>query len=547
MRYLLLLLSLYPVTLEAANSGSPVKAAGLHWFDWSVLGIYLAGVLGLGWFYSLRQKSTDEYFTGGGNMNSLLIGVSYFATLLSTITYLAGPGEIIKNGPVAVVAGVLAYPICYFVVGYWLVPALMKRHLKSAYELLENNLGVGIRLFGAGMFIVLRLVWMSLLLYVASKALVVVMGFSPEATPWVAASAGMIAVIYSSTGGLRAVVITDFLQTCLLLLGALITICIVTIDFGGLSWWPTTWNPNWAPQPFFSFDPHVRVTIVGTIIHVVVWSVCTAGGDQTAIQRFMSTKSAQDARHAYLINALLGIFKSGLLAVLGLSLLAFFMANPEYLPEGISPTEDADSVFPYFISSFLPAGIAGLVVAAVFAAAMSSIDSGVNSITAVVTTDFLDRFGLKPESETAHTRLAMGLAFGIGVIAVTCSTFMGHVPGNFLAVTSKTTNLLVAPIFSLFFMALFVSFATPLGTYFGAMVGIVVGTLIGFWDVLTGRPPISFQWIGICSLVVNLVVSCLVSYAGPRRGHRGTVIIGMVSTGLLLAVFFLVVVSCSIA
>jgi SSS family solute:Na+ symporter len=138
-----------------------MNAPGLHWIDWSIIAVYLAAMLALGWGISRRQTGTAEYFTGGGNLNPSLVGISYFATLLSTISYLAGPGEIIKHGPVAVTVGVLAFPITYLIVGYWLIPALMRRRLTSAYELLEEHLGVVVRLLGAAMFLALRLLWMS--------------------------------------------------------------------------------------------------------------------------------------------------------------------------------------------------------------------------------------------------------------------------------------------------------------------------------------------------------------------------------------------------
>jgi len=211
--------------------------------------------------------------------------------------------------------------------------------------------------------------------------------------------------------------------------------------------------------------------------------------------------------------------------------------------------KDADDLFPRYISYHLPMGVSGLVVAAMFAAAMSSIDSGVNSITAVVMTDYLDRFGLRPKTEKGHVRAAQALAFGVGAIAVFGSLFVGKVQGNISEITQKTTNLLVTPIFSLFFFALFVPFARTLGVWIGTICGILValatafsGPLIAWlatehgvdpasfgteWievkDKTTGElvkavtDPISFQWIGPIALAVNIAVGCAVSYLMPRK------------------------------
>lgn len=503
--------------------------------DWGVLLCYLVCMLGMGWYFSRRQDNTAEYFTGGGNMNPVLVGISYFATLLSTVSYLAGPGEIIKHGPVAVIVGIIAFPLIYIVVGYWLLPTLMKHRLTSAYELLEEKLGTGIRLLAAVMFIALRLIWMGLLLYVASQALVVVMGLEDDAAPMAAAVAGMIAVIYTSIGGMRTVVITDLAQSILLLGGTFLAVAIISISDVGLSWIPTSWSPNWDTQPLFSFDPHVRITVFGTVLHSFTWSVCTAGSDQTTVQRFMSTRDASAARRSFLVSLIVQTLVAFFITILGFALLGYYTTFPELLSEGISPTEDADRIFPFFIAHNLPTVAAGLVVAAVFAAAMSSIDSGTNSITAVVLTDFLDRFNLRPKSEKAHSRMAMALALGIGIISVTFSTFMDKVPGNFTALAYKTGNLLVAPISSLFFLVLFVRFATPLGAYTGVLCGTVVAVLISFWDVFTGQPAVSFQYIIASSLLSSIGVGCLVSYLGPKRGQKWNKVIGVVMTVVILA------------
>jgi SSS family solute:Na+ symporter len=154
-----------------------------------------------------------------------------------------------------------------------------------------------------------------------------------------------------------------------------------------------------------------------------------------------------------------------------------------------------------------------------FAAAMSSIDSGVNSITAVVMTDFFDRFDRKPQTERGHILSARLLAFGIGAIVVMASSVMGSIPGNITAVTNKTANLLTTPIFCLFFFALFIPFARPAGVLVGTVLGTATAVLIAFSGPIfvpnfkpTDLDPISFQWIPIAAVTVNLASGSLVSY-----------------------------------
>ncbi|MDP7276035.1 MAG: hypothetical protein QF363_11195, partial [Planctomycetaceae bacterium] len=195
------------------------QAVGLQPLDWGLVIVYAASTIGLGLYFSRKQRSMQEYFTGGGNMNPLLIGVSLFATLLSTISYLSVPGEASGKGPVNLLA-MLSLPFVFYVVGRLMLPVYMEYRVTSAYELLERKLGLSVRLLGATMFLALRLVWMTLLVYLAAEAMVVMMGIDPKWIPLVVGVTGLVAVIYTSLGGLQAVVITDFMQTLLLFGGA---------------------------------------------------------------------------------------------------------------------------------------------------------------------------------------------------------------------------------------------------------------------------------------------------------------------------------------
>ena len=520
----------FPTTsalLAMGDTDVLLETSSLHPIDWVVIAVYILSTVALGWFYSQRQKSTQEYFVGSGHMNPLLIGVSLFATLLSTISYLAVPGEILGKVP-GILVSKTALPIAFLIVAYGLLPFYMRQRVTSAYELLEERLGVGIRLLGAVMFLALRLVWMSLLVYMSANVIIVMLGIEEKWVPLVVIVIGLVAVTYTTMGGLRAVVITDLLQTMFLFGGAWLVIAMVTWDLGGFNWFPTQWHENWDTQPVYTFDPQTRITLVGSFLTTLVWFVCTAGGDQTSVQRFMATKDARAARRAYGTQVLVSIIVTITLGLVGLALLGYAKANPDQLPVGMDLKADADDMFPWYILHRLPVGVSGLVISAMFAAAMSSIDSGVNSITAVVMTDFLDRFGFRSQTEKGQMRTAKYLALGIGVIVVFGSSFMGYIPGNITAVSHKTANLLVSPIFCLFFFAIFVPFATPVGVLLGALCGIATAALIAFSgpffgiDPETGLDPISFQWIGPAALLVNIVVGTLASLVFCRTRQESS-------------------------
>ena len=516
---------------------------GLQTIDWMCIGLYACSTIAIGWYFGRGQSTTKEYFVGRGHMNPTLIGVSLFVTLLSSISYLANPGEVLGKGPV-VMTKMLAYPLAFLVISYVLLPVYMRQRVTSAYELLEFRLGLSIRLLGALMFIALRLVWMSMLVYLAAKAMIVMLGVGEEWVSEIVLITGFIAVIYTSVGGLRAVVVTDLIQFLLLLGGALLVVVMITFEMEGFSWFPMKWHPQWDTQPIINFDPRTRVSVVGTVIMTATWFICTAGGDQTSVQRFMATRDVTSARRAYAVQLTASTIVTIVLGMVGFALLGYFEFRPEQLPAGIDLHSDADHIFPWYIAHRLPAGIAGLVVSAMFAAAMSSIDSGVNSITAVVMTDFLDRCGMHPSTERGHVLTAKLLAFSIGAIVVVGSSFMGVVPGNITAVTNKTVNLLTSPIFGLFFFALFVPFARPVAVWCATICGTLTAAAIAFsgplvtwldlqWgikaetfgvslqeqvDKITGETfllapdPVSFQWIGPVALLVQVVVGIALSW-----------------------------------
>ena len=518
------------VSLIVAQASIPTR--GLIWIDWMIVLGYLIGTLWLGWYLGRGQSDVREYFVGSGRMNYVLIGISLFASLLSTISYLSMPGEAIGKGPVWM-ATFIGYPIVFLIVGFGLLPVYMRQTVTSAYELLEARLGRGIRRLGATLFILLRLVWMSTLVYFAASALSVIFGISPKWEPLIVALTGLVAVVYTSLGGLRAVVITDCLQTILLYLGALGVIAIVTMKLG-LSWFPTQWHPHWDHQPIISWDPSVRLTVVGVVVSRVIWQVCTMGGDQVSVQRFMATHDAVAARRSLAVNLLVGTVVLTTLFLAGFALLAYYEANPEHLGSTLSLALDADKVFPHFIAHGLPPVVSGLVVSALLAAAMSSFDSGVNSITAVVFTDFIST---PNETNATHEaakrrqfRHARWLALVIGLVVIATSGAVKYVPGNISAITGKTVNLLTVPIFCLFFFALFVKRATPVGALCGCVAGTISAVCIAFSGPIfgylasTGTDPVSFIWMPPGALVVNLVVgwiACRLLPTGDSMKARG--------------------------
>ncbi len=501
--------------------GAAVSAAssGLRPFDWLVLIFYAAALLGIGFYFSRLQKSTEEYFMANRSVKPFMAGISLFASLVSTISYIAMPGEMIQNGPVYACLYVAALPFTFLAAGWFLIPAIMRLRVTSVYELLEARLGRPVRITGSVTFILTRLVWMALMLFTMSTVLINIMGWDASWRVPITIIAGLLITTYTLCGGIAALVMTDVLQFFILLIGAILTLAWIALKTGGVSFWlPAHWMGHWAPQPFFSLDPHVRVTMVGTFIGTLIWWICAAGSDQLTIQRYLTTRDAAAARRAFLLNNIADAGVTFVLGLVGLALLAFYHLTPGALPASLTLTENGDALFPHFISHYLPIGVSGLVVASLLGATMSSLSSGLNSIITVVSKDLIETF--LPDAsrgETTKLRHARILAFVVGVIAMAGSTAMGVVPGNLIEVANKTVNLFVCPMFGLFFLALFVPFSTPFGAVLGAIYSFSSGAMVAYWDLLTGKAGLSFQWIGPVSFAVSIATSCGLSLL-PTRG-----------------------------
>lgn len=485
----------------------------LGWLDWAIIGLYVAGMLGIGWFYSTGTQTAEVYLLGGRKMQPWAVGLSLFATLMSTISYLSSPGEMIQHGPMFF-ASMLAYPAVAVVVGWLLIPYFVHLPLTSAYEILESRLGVGVRLLGAVFFLSLRLLWMAVIIEATvSIVLVPLMGVDRSMTPYLCALLGLTTVAYTSMGGMRAVVWTDVAQTFILLAGGLVALVLITWQLGGVSvWWPTSWAANWDP-PTFDYDPYARISLVGVVLATFCWHVFTCGSDQMAIQRYLSTRDAPSARRMLNISLIASVVVVGLLALLGLALLAYFRAFPEMLGEGQSVAQNADQLFPRFIAVGLPSGFSGLVVAGLLAAAMSSLSSGLNSSCAVITVDFLERFSGRRDAPRAGVRRTRFVSWCVGLAVVLLTGAVGLVEGNLLEVAFKVTNLLVAPLFGLFFMALFVRWATSFGTFVGAAFGLATVVAINYWTEFTGEAGISFLWAMPLGLVIQAGTGAVASLA----------------------------------
>lgn len=508
------------LTPDVVEEGA--RYARLWALDYAVVALFFAAILLMGWLIGRRHQNIEEYFVAGRRMSWFAVGLSLMATLTSTISYLSSPGELIKHGVMAVIGGIFAFPAVYLVIAFLVIPFLMGLKVTSVYEYLEKRFDLATRMFAASLFLLIRMTWMALIVYTASGALAQITDLDRIV---IVVGVGVVAVVYTALGGMRAVIWTDVIQSLILFAGAVCTVWYVaaTTGTGPIAWWQdlSASRMDRPAQPFFSADPFARVSLVGSCIWLFSWYLCTNLSDQVAIQRYLSVASVKMARRSLACDLLAGTLSGVLLCLCGMALYSY------YAPE--LPTE-ADDVFPYFIRSQLPRGLAGLVVAALFSAAMSSLDSGMNSIATVLTVDFWRRFRKTRYSESQEIVFAKLVTVVVGSLAVGLCILLLWIPenrrGNLLELAQRLNSFIIGPLGGLFLAAIFIRRCRGSTVIMGSVLGMVVGFVfaLGHWFFYDPLPYLTVrggpELVGENWLLSRDSENAIVLPEAPGDGHQ---------------------------
>lgn len=493
----------------------------LAWQDHAVIVIYLIAMVALGGYFSRGQKGNRDYFLAGRSMPWFAVGVSVIASLLSSLTYLSEPGEVWKSGITNIFGKMLAIPFEMVVVWCLLIPFMMRFRYTSAYEYLGDRFGKSAQRFGVAMFLCMVTLWMGFVVLASAQALAKVSGFNLLT---IIVVIGIVATLYTMLGGLRAVIWTDVVQVALLTGGGLFTLGYVVYATG--SWlpdWYSTAQDYLASQddrqamPIFSFDPRVRATVVTVAINMCVWHICTHVASQITVQRYFSTTDMKAARRSFVTGSLFGVGINLMLASVGLALMHFYLTQEASLPTGIDPaTKDRDLIFPTFALSKLTPGVGGAILAALLAAAMSSIDSGINSIATVLSVEM----GANEDSAVSHVRTAKKITLIAGVFVTLAAYSLSYLPDQWgiVGAMPRTFNAITAPMGGIFLVGIFLPWVGQRAAIAGAICGLITsislgylvqfGSLLQSLGVLSGPlPEIGFTWVMPTALFVTIFAS----------------------------------------
>ncbi len=400
--------------ITSAKINSPKLFSTL---DYIVLALYLLLMVGIGLLTSRNQQSTDDYFKGGKRIPGWAAGLSIYGTQLSAITFMAIPAKTYAtnwNYFFLQMTIILIIPI----IARYFIPFFRRLDITSAYEYLEKRFDYAIRAIASMLFIFLQVGRLAIVLLLPSLALALVTGVDVVLC---ILAMGVITIFYTMEGGIEAVVWTDVAQVVILLGGALLAVGSMWV---GLGLGPAEiWQEVQASQKLNILDlrlsftePTFWVVLIGGIaINVVSY-----GTDQTVVQRYLTTKDERSAVRSLKLGAWMALPSALIFFSIGTFLFLFLKQNPQEVNIAL---QSQDTIFPWYIVSQLPAGVVGLMIAAIFAAAMSTMSSSMNSVTTAIITDFYRRFNPENQEKT-YLRMARGITLFVGVGGTVIALFM---------------------------------------------------------------------------------------------------------------------------
>lgn len=462
--------------------------------NFTVLSIYLLAMVGVGVYFANKNKNTNDYFRGGQKVLWWAAGCSIFATMLSSITYMAIPAKAYAQDWVYLVGNMMIAIVAPIAI-YLALPFFRQIDATSAYEYLQKRFNMPVRLFASASFALFHIFRMGIVMSLASLALASVTSLAPVHCVLIM---GVLSIVYCTIGGIEAVIWTDTIQTFVLLGGALVCLgLMIAGSDGGLGAVVGTAS---ADGKLHAFNWHADPTSASLAFWVVIFGAfgqnfSSYTADQAVVQRYMTTPDIKRAARSIWTAALMAVPASFLFFAVGTALYVFYKSHPERL----DPTFMTDQIFPLFIAHEVPVGLAGLIVAGIFAAAQSTISTSMNSTATTVVTDFLRPFRLV-RSEDRYLFWARVLTFGFGV-AGTALGLLFIDPANRSLFDSfiKVIGLFMGVLGGLFALGILTRRATGFGSLLGALAGASVMALLPVYTQVSGY---LFATIGITTCFV---------------------------------------------
>ena len=480
--------------------------ASFGWVNYVTLIVYLLMMVWMGWYFSRKNKTTDDYFLGGGRIPWWAAGLSIYATMLSAITYLAHPALAYAFDWQVFLGYFTILLIVPIVVSFYL-PFFRKLKITTAYEYHEKRFNITVRMFGSISFVLFQLARMGIVVYLPALAIATVVGIDIYLAITIM---GILAILYTYMGGMEAVIWTDVVQVIVLMAGLIVGLIFIAMEIGDVGYiFETAYNDGKLQMVDFRFS-FTEVVTWSLFLGTFAANFAPYTTDQAVVQRYMTTSSEKEARKSIWLNGIIAIPSGLLIFTMGAFLYVYFKEHPEFLTVGMKN----DGVFPLFITNHLPPGIAGLVIAGIFSASMSSLDSSMHSVSTVVTVDFYKRF-YKSYTEASGLKLAKWITVIVGILGTVVACIMATFPVQSLFfLFQEIVGLFGSAIAGVFILGIFVKRSNWKGTLIGALLSVIVLVLVKYFT------PINFYIYPLIAIPVCVIGGYIFSLILPVKENN---------------------------
>ncbi len=505
--------------------------------DTGVIFAYFSVLLAMGWYFARRAKSTEQYFVAGRSYPGWLIGVSLFGAAISSITFVAYPADAFKTSYLRYVI-CLMLPLAVLIASRFILPFFRRGKITSVFEYLEKRFGPGARTYGATVFILAQCIRLAMIQYLTALLIQKVTGWDAA---WCILLGSTVTAYYTVAGGIEAVIWTDFVQSMLLTLGGILLLTVIVAKLPGNvaqlfqvasengKFSISELGPDGALRPVpWGFALSHKTVLMLLIVGLFQW-LADYTTNQEVVQKYCASKSTKDARRAMWICCWFCVPTWGYFMFVGTGLYVFYQVFPDAnAHDMLTGARKAEEVLPYFVTTQLRTGVSGLVVAAVLAAAMSSMSSAMNSISAVVVTDLYKRHWVKGCGDSHYVRAARWCTLFSALIMVAGAFWLLYSEQKTLQdLWTELQSIAAGGLLGLFFLGFF----TTRGD--GRAVGLGIALAVGFSAAMSlvelgWLPQPVCEWVqtrfdGYYTGVVGHVIMFATAYVAaavlPKRGR----------------------------
>ncbi len=475
----------------------------MNYLDIIVIIIYIFGFLWLGKYFS-SSGSAKDYFLGGKDFHWFPLSISTAATQLSAISFISAPAFVgLKaGGGMKWLTYEFAVPLAMLFLMVFLIPPMFKMGIVSVYEYLERRYSSSTRILLSLVFQISRSFATSVMIYTVALILTSVMDIPMSATIIII---GVVTLIYSYQGGMKAVVYGDVIQMGILFLGILICLGSGIYYLGG--WENFLINVNEDRLTVINFDAYGfagdgefgfwPMLLGGFFLYASYY-----GTDQSQVQRLFSAKDLSTVRKILLCNGLMRFPITLVYCIMGLIIGTMVTTLPEF--RELIPVDKPDLMIPIFIREYLPHGIIGILMVAIFSAAMSSLSSTINSLSAATVEDFFNRDKKLPDEK--YVRYSKYAALFWGIVCIILAFYTGDIAATVIEAINKIGSVFYGPIFATFIAAIGIRRTNHIGANAGLLAGVLVNVYLWLYC-----PEVFWFWWNAIGAAITLVISVVVS------------------------------------